>query len=220
MNPPTHLEELKRKQLELERLENAEHFRSDNELELAALKRKKLRLKDEILRLSGTTKYSPNSLKNYPSPSPADLSLTERLPLDGEIVAADQLRQIIKTTSQELFGARKLQIREPDGGTTAEIILTPALSDMLLDLLSHIAEGKSVSLMPIGEMLTTQQAADILNVSRPYLVKLVDNGTIPCSRTGRHRRIKAVDLFDYKRRRDKQRSKALSELAEMDGDLL
>ena len=87
-----------------------------------------------------------------------------------------------------------------------------------MELLRHIARGDAVTLVPVHEMLTTQQAADILNVSRPFLISLLERGDIQYTTTGRHRRIRAEDLFAYKRKRDGKRSGALSDLAELDAE--
>lgn len=144
---------------------------------------------------------------------------TERLPTEEERATAAQLRKIIAATATENEGAAILRVQEADGEPLT-IALTPDMSGVLLALLRHIAKGETVTLVPTGEMLTTQQAADILNVSRPHLIKLIGQGDIPHTMTGRHRRIRADDLFEYKRARDARRSDALDELAQIDGDML
>jgi excisionase family DNA binding protein len=126
-----------------------------------------------------------------------------RLPSAHERAAANQLRTMLE-----------------DEKKLAEIILTPALAGVLMELLRHVGRGDAVTLVPVQQMLTTQQAADILNVSRPFLVGLLERGEIKYTSVGRHRRIKAEDLFDYKRARDQKRGKALAELAEADAELL
>jgi excisionase family DNA binding protein len=74
--------------------------------------------------------------------------------------------------------------------------------------------------MPITQMLSTQQAADILNVSRPYFVGLLEKGEIEYGLVGRHRRVKTEDLIEYKNARDSERASALDNLAKIDSDLI
>ncbi|TXH12610.1 MAG: DNA-binding protein [Gammaproteobacteria bacterium] len=142
----------------------------------------------------------------------------DRLPSADERAAANQLRQIL--AAQSSGGAsQKLRILD-DANKTSEVILAPALSQLLIELLRHVSSGEAGTLVPVGQMLTTQQAADILNVSRPYLISLIDKGEIEHHLVGRHRRIRAEHLFDYKKKRDEQRAAALSELAKLDGEHL
>lgn len=116
-------------------------------------------------------------------------------------------------------GATSLGLLDDDGNRT-EVTLTPAVSRLLADLLGHISQGNAVMLFPVGKMLTTQQAADILTLSRPYVISLLDKGEIAFSLTGRHRRIRAEDLFAYKQARDAAREAALDELAQLDANQL
>ncbi len=141
-----------------------------------------------------------------------------RLPSANEQEAANQLRRILASRMTGDEDAR-LKIAD-DHGKTSDVVLTPALSALLMDLLRHVGRGDAVTLVPVGQMLTTQQAADILNVSRPFLIGLLEKREIPHEMVGRHRRIRATDLFNYKGKRDEARSNALSELAEIDADLI
>lgn len=91
-----------------------------------------------------------------------------------------------------------------------ELILPRRALALLRDLLTEMAQGNAVTIVPTHAELTTQEAANLLNVSRPHLIKLLDEERIPFTRTGTHRRIKYVDLLDYKKLRD-QRSEAARE---------
>ena len=141
-----------------------------------------------------------------------------RLPSENEQEAANQLRRILASRMTGDKDAR-LKIAD-DHGKTSEIVLTPALSALLMDVLRHVGRGDAVTLVPVGQMLTTQQAADILNVSRPFLIGLLEKREILHEMVGRHRRIRATDLFAYQGKRDEARAKALSELAEIDASLI
>lgn len=89
-----------------------------------------------------------------------------------------------------------------------------------MELLGHVGRGDAVTIVPVSQMLTTQQAADILNVSRPFLISLLEKGDIDFTTVGRHRRIRAEHLFAYKRAREERRAEALGRLAELDAEHL
>jgi excisionase family DNA binding protein len=99
------------------------------------------------------------------------------------------------------------------------IDLPEPLALLLRDAARHLAEGQDVRLLATDAELTTQQAADLLNVSRPYLVRLLDKGELPYHRVGTHRRVRVADLLVYKRQRDEQRREALSELTHLSQEL-
>lgn len=94
-----------------------------------------------------------------------------------------------------------------------QVVSLPASAvKMLLSLLDQMAKGNPVSLVPMHAELTTQQAADALNVSRPFLIKLLENGQLPFRKVGTHRRIYFADLMEYKRVNQEKRLEALAEL--------
>ncbi len=93
------------------------------------------------------------------------------------------------------------------------------LPDPIFFLLERVAEvlarGDSITVVPTGRALTTQQAADLLNVSRQYLVRLLEEDRIPFTKTGKHRRLRIEDVLRFKATRDKNRRGKLAELTEL-----
>ena len=104
-----------------------------------------------------------------------------------------------------------LHVRE-DGKETA-VELPSDVLPLLLEMLGQIANGNGVRVVPVHAELTTQQAADILNVSRPHLVKLVESGAMPFHMVGTHRRIRLGDLMAYKVRFEAEQDAHLDVLA-------
>jgi excisionase family DNA binding protein len=142
----------------------------------------------------------------------------DRMPSDAEIENANQLRRVLAGTIRDDQPTRFELALGSD--TRTEVVLMPALARSFMDLLRYVGSGRSVTIVPTEEQLTTQQAADLLNVSRPYLIRLLEKGEMPHTLVGRHRRIRAQDLFDYKKKRDAERAQALEELAELDAGLI
>lgn len=101
-------------------------------------------------------------------------------------------------------------------GPTGEVIKLPrSVFYVLRQIVYHMMQGRAITIVPINKELTTQEAADILNVSRPYMVKLLEERKIPFVKVGTHRRIRFSDLMVYKQQRDAERAKGLTELTRM-----
>lgn len=142
---------------------------------------------------------------------------TDRLPPEDVQLAANHLLNLLAKQKQ---GEAVLKAHPSDDQGSVVIDLHPMISDVLMEVLRIVGSGKAATIVPINQQLTTQQAADILNVSRPYFIKLLDEGAIPFTKVGRHRRIEADDVFRYKDEMIQKRGDALRDLAAVDADLL
>ena len=139
--------------------------------------------------------------------------LDERRPSPEEEAGAKALQAML---ASQVVRSNKAHLS--DGDQTVDLPI--ALARSLIDLLGHLAAGKVVKVVPIDALLTTQQAADLLNVSRPYLIKLVDEGVLSASKVGRHRRLKAEEVMAYAEEAKKDRDEALAEMARDDAEHL
>ena len=141
------------------------------------------------------------------SPTPADAR-----------IALESTRRLSRVLAAEPKVAVRVRI-EAESEREEAISIPVAAFRLLNGILAEMAKGNAVSLVPIHSELTTQQAADILNVSRPFLIEQLDKGAIPYRMVGSHRRIMLNDLMEFKQTMDRNRLKALDDLSAIDQDL-
>ena len=138
------------------------------------------------------------------------LSKVTHLPTTEEAETAKiSSRALSKYTNNE-----RLSLKITSNGNNAEELIIPGFAiNLLLDVLTEMAKGNAVTIMPIHAELSTQETAELLNVSRPHLVNLLEQGEIPFRKVGAHRRVLAEDAIEYRRLTDNKRRKTLNELS-------
>lgn len=138
----------------------------------------------------------------------SDQELSQRPPTETEVrQASEAARALAKALTP-----KGLPFSVQRNGNRTEVDLSPALGQLILDVLTHVARGEMVTFVPYGAELTTKEAADLLNVSRPFLVSMLSDGKIPFHKVGSHRRVRASDVLAFRAQRDTERSGALSDL--------
>lgn len=132
---------------------------------------------------------------------------------------------LAKLSSQELSAVweangetQKISVVGSDGQTHSVDLPASAIK-LMIEVLTQLGQGNSVSITPIHAELTTQEAADLLNMSRPTFIKLLDSGDIPHFRKGNRRKVTFVDVMNYKQMMDQKRLDALDELSALDQEL-
>ncbi len=130
---------------------------------------------------------------------------------------------VVQATPDDMQGLRDFEqvvdavhLVGPDG---APVALPLPVYEILRHALPLLMRGERVSLLPVQMDLTTQQAAEVLGVSRPFLIKRLDAGDLPFQKTGTHRRIRLDDLLVYKQDRERERGAHLTRLTQMSQDL-
>lgn len=132
-------------------------------------------------------------------------------------LALESSRRLAKLLEKP-SGDLRMQVRSDDMPEETVRIPIPAVR-LLNDILVEMAKGNAVTLIPLQAELTTQQAADLLNVSRPFLVEQLEKGAIPFRKVGTHSRVLFRDLMAYKQATDRNRLQALEELSALDQQL-
>jgi excisionase family DNA binding protein len=134
------------------------------------------------------------------------------LPVEREVLAAVQGQRALAAYLATQFDTQRIQIFD-DKNQAHQVELPTSALRLLVDILAELADGNAVKVVPIHAELTTQEAADLLNVSRPHLVKLLEEGVLPYHKTGKHRRVRFADLMQFKVQRDHESELAMQELA-------
>lgn len=140
-------------------------------------------------------------------------------PAEAHVLADEAERPLAEESSRELapLASKPLRVRIED--TDKTVTLPASAVRLLVELLAQMARGNAVTLVPHHAELTTQQAADFLGVSRPYLVGLLEGGQIPFRKVGAHRRVLFKNLLAYKQGMYSKRREALEELTQLGQDL-
>jgi len=137
------------------------------------------------------------------------------LPSDAEALLARETSRILARRRNP----GPLRVRLLDDPETATVKLPAQAVKMLVRILEEMARGNAVTLIPVHAELTTQEAADLLNISRPSMIRLLDEGEIEFRKVGTHRRVRFEALMAYKRKADAARRSALEDLAAYDQEL-
>lgn len=124
---------------------------------------------------------------------------------------ASKSRQILASSLNSKNSHYTIEVKS-DGNKSATVTIPAAALRLLVETLAQMAQGNAVSLVPIKKELSTSEAADLLNVSRPYLVDLLESGKIPFRKIGPRRRVLLEDVMAYKNQIDAQREQTLAEL--------
>lgn len=140
------------------------------------------------------------------------------LPVEREVQAALEGQRALAAFLATRLETQQIQIFD-DKNQAHRVELPTSALRLLVDILAELAEGNAVKVVPVHAELTTQEAADMLNVSRPHLVKLLEEGALPFHRTGKHRRVRFADLMQFKAQRDQASEDAMVALAKQAQEL-
>ena len=133
------------------------------------------------------------------------------------LVARESARRLVPALAKA-NGTMQLRVEGPNG-TNEPIAVPTAAFRLFLTILAEMASGNAVRLIPHHAELTTTEAAELLNVSRPFVVKLLDEGQIPSRLVGKHRRVMFKDVMAYRGEHFRARSAVLDRMAAIDQEL-
>lgn len=144
--------------------------------------------------------------------------IQDQLPTAAEAAIAKACSRELSAILETRADTQVLTFSDPRDGQHVIHVPSSALR-LLVDILIELGDGNTVKLVPIHAELTTQEAADLLNMSRPSFVKLLDEGQLPFTRTGNRRKVRFADVQDYRQSLEQQRLEVLEELSALDQEL-
>jgi excisionase family DNA binding protein len=147
---------------------------------------------------------------------PATNVLTPEIPSQAEALLAKETRNLL---APFLDSDSALDLRALNSAKKPTIRIPASAARLLVQILDEMSRGNAVKIIPVHAELTTQEAADVLNVSRPTLIQMLDSGTLEYRRVGTHRRIRVDSLMAHKRKLDADRRAALAELSAYDQEI-
>lgn len=137
-----------------------------------------------------------------------DVTIPDERAAAGASAAAATLNRYLQTHPT---GEGRIKL---SGQRGADVEVSAEALRLLVEILGHLARGNAVTVAPLAAEITTQQAAELLNVSRPFVVKLLDDGQVPFRKVGNRRRVRLADVLAYRRRDDEHRDLVLRQLTE------
>jgi excisionase family DNA binding protein len=136
------------------------------------------------------------------------------LPLLPSEVDIELAKESSRALSMILASKEEVQkVTIQSDGEKTKVELPMSAFRLFIDILANLSQGNAVQVVPVHAEITTQEAADLLMVSRPYFIKLLDENKIPYRKVGTHRRIRYSDLLNFKNNEEQLREAALDELA-------
>jgi excisionase family DNA binding protein len=142
--------------------------------------------------------------------------LTPEIPSEAEAVLARETKEIL---APRIGKNSTLDLRAMNSASEPTVKITASAARLLVQILDEMSRGNAVKIVPVHAELTTQEAADLLNVSRPTLIQMLDQGQIPFRKVGTHRRIPFTKVMEYKRKLESDRKAALAELVAYDQEI-
>jgi len=142
--------------------------------------------------------------------------LTPEIPSEAEAVLAKETKEIL---APRIGKNASIDLRAMDFASEPTVKIPASAARLLVQILDEMSRGNAVKIVPIHAELTTQEAADLLNVSRPTLIQMLEQGQIPFRKVGTHRRILFAKAIEYKRKLEADRNAALAELVAYDQEI-